>query len=154
MKRLAFSALLMALALSVLSAPATAPASAGFGWCRSDPIVLIDGHIADIFVTGPLTAPLKVTGPNQIVITTPPGVQRHLVLATLGFGRGEVVRFQTSEELKRTPQGVEIEVAVYVPSRDSSMDVGVEFAPNLLGLLAPERAYGKANSWVVLRTVL
>src|SRR5690606_4355013 len=150
MKRLAFAALLAVLSLSVVSAPTTA----GFGWCRSDPIVLIDGHIADIFVTGPLTAPLNVTGPNQIVITTPPGVTRYLVLSTLGSGRGAAVRFQTSNELKRTPRGVEIEVAVFVPSRASSMDVGVEFAPNLIGLLAPERASGKANSWVVLRTVI
>jgi hypothetical protein len=132
----------------------SAPASAGFGWCRSDPVVLIDGHIADIFVTGPLTAPLQVTGPNEIVITTPPDVDSYLVLSTLGFGRGEIVRFETSPSLKRTASGVEVKVAVYVPATDSSMPVGVEFAPDVVGVLWPERVEGTANSWVVLRTVI
>lgn len=154
MRRFAVGALLALLSLSMVAAPAT-PAAAGFGWCRSDPIVLIDGHIADIFLTAPLTAPLKVTGPNQFVITTPEGVDAHLILALIGFGRGEVVRFETSPELQRQANGqIEIEIAAYVPARDSSMPVGLEFAPNIVGLLWPERVEGTANSWLVLRTLL
>jgi hypothetical protein len=150
MKRLATAAILSLLAFTIVSAPT----SAGFGWCRSDPLVLIDGHVVDIFVTGPLLAPLMVTGPNTVVIKTPPDVDSHLILKDLGFGKGEVVYFEESPALKRTAHGVEVEVAVYVPARDSSMYVGIEFAPNIIGLLNPARAEGTANSWVILRTVL
>ena len=151
MKRILGAALLALLTLSV----AAAPASAGHGWCRSDPVLLIDNHIVDIWVTGPLLAPLKVTGPNQIVVTTPPGVDSYLILKTIGFGRGEEVTLRTSNDLQRTAAGgVEVEVAVYVPARDSSMPVGVEFARDILGILNPARASGTANEWVVLRTVL
>lgn len=147
--------LIMTFALIILAFTLTsAPASAGYGWCRTDPVVLIDGRIVNVTVTGPLLAPLKVTGPNQMVIRTPEDVDSYLVLKDLGFGRGEVVSFETTPRLKKTDQGIEVEVAVYVPARDSSMFVGVEFAPHIVGLLAPSKAEGTANEWVVLRTVL
>jgi hypothetical protein len=150
MRRFASAALFALLALTVIAAPT----SAGHGWCRSDPVVFIDNRIVDVWVTAPLLAPLKVTGPNQVVITTPTDVDGYLVLADLGFGRGEDVTFQTSPNLHRTANGVEVQVAVYVPSRDTSMFVGVEFAPDIVGLLAPTKASGTANQWVVLNTVL
>ena len=150
MKRIGTALVLATLVLMI----GAAPTSAGFGWCRSDPVVLIDGHIVDIWVTAPLLAPLKVTGPNTIVIKTPPGVDSHLVLKTLRFGKGEIVRFETSPRLKVSEQGTEVQVAVYVPAIDSSMPIGIEFAPDLIGILLPARAEGTANSWVVLNTVL
>lgn len=150
MRRLVTALTLALLALTI----AIAPVSAGHGWCRTDPIVLIDGRIVDIFITGPLDAPLKVTGPNQVVIRTPPDVNSYLVLKDLGFGRGEIVSFETTPQLERTEQGIEVEVAVYVPASDTSMFVGVEFAPNVLGLLNPSTVEGTANEWVVLEAVL
>lgn len=134
--------------------PATSsPAGAGAGWCRSDPIMLIQGNIVDIFVTGPLLAPLQVTGPNQIVVRTPPGIDSTLLLAGPGFGRGEKVTTETAHHLKVHDDEFEVEVRVYVPAR-SNIDIGVEFAPNILGILAPDTAEGKANKWVTLRTTL
>ena len=35
-------------------------ASASKAWCRTDPVVSIGGYVTDIFVAGPLTAPLLV----------------------------------------------------------------------------------------------
>lgn len=150
MKRYATAAILALIALTV----SAAPISAGHGWCRSDPLVQIDGRIVNIYVTAPLSAPLKVTGPTQVVVTTPPGVDSYLILSDLGFGRGEIVTFETSPALKTTEQGIEVKVAVFVPASDSSMPVGVEFAPEVIGILAPARAEGIANKWVVLKTVL
>src|SRR5690554_5944291 len=89
------------------------PATAGAGWCRTDPIVLINGRIVNIVITGPLLAPLKVTGPNQVVVKTPPNVPAHLVLADLGFLRGEIVRFEKSSDLQVTDAGIEVEVRVF-----------------------------------------
>lgn len=69
------------------------------GWCRSDPLILIDGHLADIVCDAPLEALFKVNGPTQIVVTVPHGVQANLVLAGPGFGRGEQVSFANSDLL-------------------------------------------------------
>lgn len=115
--------------------------------------MLIQGNIVDIFVTAPLLAPLKVTGPNQIVISTPPGIDSTLLLAGPGFGRGEKVQTETAQHLKVSDREFEVEVRVYVPAR-SNMDIGVEFAPNILGILSPDKASGKANEWITLRTTL
>jgi hypothetical protein len=115
---------------------------------------LIDGAIADVFVSAPLTAPLKVTGPTEVVITVPEGVETAVVLTDLGFGRGETVTFKESARLRRTADGVQLKVAVRVPARDDEMPVRVEFAPRILGILWPDSAEGTANDWVVLRTTI
>src|SRR5215207_4181515 len=93
---------------------------AGRTWCRTDPVVMIGGELADMFVAGPLTAPLQVTGPTRVNIIVPTGVDAWLVLADLGFGRGEVVTFQESADLQVTEQGIEVRVQVYVPATSST----------------------------------
>ena len=145
--------MLLALAAAILVAALSGQgAGAGVGWCRFDPIVLIDGEIADIFVAAPFDAPLRVTGPTEITVTVPVGVSTTLVLSDLGFGKGEIVRFEESRKLRRTASGIEIKIAVYVPTADGGMPVLVEFAPRLLGILAPTSAEGVSNTWVVLKT--
>ena len=145
--------LLCAIALvGLLGAPLAQDAAASKAWCRTDPLISVDGYLADVFVSGPLSALLTVTGPTEIVIAVPTGVDAWLVLADLGFGRGTNVSFQESDELTNTRSGVEIEVAVYVPSSDTEMPVRVEVAPRILGILWPASAEGIANEWVVLRT--
>ena len=145
----------VALALALLLVGTTVAGTvASKGWCRTDPVVLIDGAIADVFVSAPLTAPLKVTGPTEVVITVPEGVETAVVLTDLGFGRGETVTFKESARLRRTADGVQLKLAVRVPARDDEMPVRVEFAPRLLGILWPDSAEGTANDWVVLRTTI
>lgn len=140
--------------LTLAAVPATtSETNAGVGWCRTDPIMLIDGNIVDIFVTGPLLTPLYVTGPNHIVISVPREIDAHLVLAGPGFGRGEKVTVEKRSDLKVHGDSFEVEVKAYVPAR-KNIDIGVEFAPNVVGVLFPDRATGKANEWVTLRTTL
>jgi hypothetical protein len=143
----------LAIAL-LLIGTTVAGAAASKGWCRTDPVVLIDGAIADIFVSAPLTAPLQVTGPTEVVVTVPVGVETAVVLTDLGFGRGETVTFKESKRLRRTAEGVQVKVAVRVPARDDAMPVRVEFAPRILGILWPDSAEGTANDWVVLRSTI
>jgi hypothetical protein len=128
-------------------------ARAGRGWCRSDPVIIIDNVLADVFCTAPLTAPLSITGPTEIVISVPVGVKTLLVLAGPGFGRGERVRFAETNRLRQSRSAVEVEIAVYIPA-DERMDIGVEFAPRIVGILNPERAEGATNEWVTLKTTL
>ena len=127
------------------------PVGAIRGWCRSDPLIAINGDLADIFCTAPLTAPLYVTGPTEIVVTVPRGVRAKLILAGPGFGQGEEVRFDESRKLKETESGIEVNVAVWVPARNE-MEIGVEFAPRIIGILNPDRAQGTVNEWIRLGT--
>ena len=129
------------------------PALAGRGWCRSDPVVLIDGVLADVFTSGPLDALLTVTGPTQIVITTPQDVTISLAIPGLGFGRGERVTFQRSKKLKSTNEGIELKIAVFVPAK-KDFEVTVDFAPRVVGILKPRSADGRSNDWIDLSTKL
>lgn len=128
-------------------------ADAGRGWCRSDPLLLIDGILVDIFCTAPLSVLWQATGPTQIDVTVPDGVKATLVLAGIGFGRGERLRFANSKDLERTEDSIEVRVEVLVPAREN-LPIGVEFAPRILGILNPARAEGFANSIITLTTKL
>lgn len=150
MKRFLVSPVLVFVAVVALAGPV----AAGRSWCRTDPVIAVDGTLADVFVSGPVEAPLLVTGPTEIVVTVPVGVDAQLILAELGFGKGQVVTFRESPKLKRTATGIQLEIGVYVPAVDSDMPVRVEFAPRIVGLLAPESVEGTANQWVVLKTRL
>lgn len=149
------SRLLVVFTLVALATVVLAPgASAARAWCRTDPIVVIDGTLADVFVSGPLTAPLLVTGPTKLIITVPEGVSTQMILTDLGFLRGYDYQFKESSKLRKTRQGIEVRVQVYVPASDDSMPIKVEFAPRLLGLLWTDTASGTANEWITLNTVL
>ena len=59
-----------ALLAVVLGLGATAPgAEALRTWCRSDPVVTIEGTLVDVLVSAPFNAPLLVNGPNRVVVT-------------------------------------------------------------------------------------
>ena len=126
-------------------------ANAGIGWCRTDPVVVIDGQIADIFVSARFDDLTKVTGPTEIVVATPVGIDGQLAIATIGFGYGEKVTFQESPSLQVTTEGIELRIKFRVPARSDAMPIRVEFAPHLVGALAPVEADGHANEWIVLR---
>lgn len=128
------------------------PAAAYRGWCRSDPLVRIGGDFADIFAHAPPRILLDVSGPTAYRVTVPVGVETKLVLKGPGFGRGEKVTFGRSCNLKRTPAGIKVRVAMRVPAR-TKMPVRLEFAPRIVGLLNPESANGRTNEWVTLSTV-
>lgn len=146
--RLLTALLLVTLAFSVTTYGATA----GTSWCRSDPVLLIDGDLVSIFVAGPLTAPLEVTGPTKVIIAVPEGVQADLLLTDLGFGRGWDVSIEESPRLSKSRfSGTEVMVSVYVPAKTDDMTVRVEFAPRVLGILFPESSEGTSNSWVHLK---
>jgi hypothetical protein len=88
MKRFAMSALLTLVALLAI----TNGADAGLGWCRRDPIVVLNGVRVQILVAIPQEYEWNVTGPIQVVVSTPPGVSRQLVSTDAGFnGLGEQV---------------------------------------------------------------
>jgi hypothetical protein len=133
-------------------------ASAGIAWCRSDPVVVIDGQLADIFVASDLAMQFKATGPLQLVIALPPSSTGSVVLSDTGFGlHGYDVRFVTDASLTRTNRHTQVRVAVYAPATDSTLPVQVTFAPRdltagLTAILFGTSANGFANNWVSLTT--
>jgi hypothetical protein len=128
-------------------------AVAGRGWCRTDPVVLLDGEVADIWVASTVEAFTAVTGPTRIVVTVPVGTSTTLVLSDLGFGRGYDVSFAESAALARSAAALPAWIAVFVPA-DADLPVLVEFVPRIVGILAPASAEGSTNAWVTLETTL
>jgi hypothetical protein len=84
--------LLLALALNVQVT------EAGRLWCKADPVVMLDGRLISVNVSIPIEYVLLVDGPVQIEITTPPSVDRYLIVNDLGYLRGSVVTFKDSDE--------------------------------------------------------
>ena len=144
-----------ALAFSILTLAVAVPgAGAGVGWCRDDPVVVIDGQLADIFVSAQFEDLSKVNGPTQVVVSTPVGVEGQLAITGPGFGYGEHVRFAESKSLKVTSEGIEVRIKVKVPANSDAMPIRVEFAPHVVGILQPAAVEGNANEWISLRSLL
>lgn len=137
-------------ALVMLSSASTA--QAGKGWCRVDPIFIIDGQVTDVFVGSTLGALTSTTGPIKIVVTIPPETHAVKLLSDLGFGRGYDISIVTSDELVKTSDRTPVELKVYVPAKSDSLPVSVYFSPRLLGILNPVSVDGNANHWITLNS--
>jgi hypothetical protein len=137
----------LALALAVHSA------AASVGWCRSDPVVAVDGALGDVFISTPLDTLSKVTGQTQLVVSVPEGVDAALAAGGTGFGYGERVNIEKSSALKVQATGIEVELKVYVPA-SSNIPVSLEFARGGAGAVTPARTEGTANNWIVLQVLL
>ena len=144
-----------ALALVILTETFAAPsATAGVAWCRTDPVVVIDDQVADIFVSVRFDELTRVNGRTEIVITTPVDVDITLATPSAGFGHGENVTFKKSSALEKTDKGIDLRIEVHVPAQDD-IRVRVQFAPRVVGILNPRNARGEANEWIKLgKTVL
>jgi hypothetical protein len=69
----------------LLCGVASAPAGAGRLWCKTDPIISLDGRLVDITVSIPLDMIVAVNGPVQITVWTPNTVERHVIVPDLGL---------------------------------------------------------------------
>jgi hypothetical protein len=130
-------------------------ASAGRAWCRFDPIVMIDGQLADVFIGSTLTMLLSATGPINLNISIPQESKGSVVLMDLGFGRGYNINFIKTSNLTKTNRETPVIIDVYAPAKDSSLPVSVTFAPRSLGssltdILFGMSAEGNANEWMTL----
>jgi hypothetical protein len=130
-------------------------ASAGRAWCRFDPVVMIDGQLADVFIGSTLMMLLNATGPIKINISIPNDSKGSVVLVDLGFGRGYDIKFIKTSNLTKTRSQTPVIIEVYAPAKDSSLPVSATFAPRSLGssltdILFGMSAEGNANEWVTL----
>ncbi len=60
--------------------------SAARRWCSMDPIAVIDGRLADIFLASDVRLLLTATGPSIIRVGLPVGSKGTVILSDLGFG--------------------------------------------------------------------
>ena len=144
-------ALIAAIACTLSAQPG---ADASPMWCRSDPVVLIDGYLVDVFVSVPLDDLLRVTGTTRIEVSVPPGVSVALASPGVGFGYGEDVALRESPSLSVTRQGMEVRIKVFVPAADDAVPVLVQVAPRLIDILSPSTAEGHANEWVTQQATI
>ena len=144
-----------AAALAATQLPGARGASAGRAWCRVDPVVLIDGQLADIFLGSSVEMLVKASGPIKLRISIPEGSRGRVVLTDLGFGRGYDIAFVKTSALTRGDGRTPVIVEAYAPARDGSLPVSVTFAPrtldsSLADILFGMSAEGSANEWITL----
>lgn len=103
------STLIPLLALLVLALPAHAVL-----WCKTDPIVSLNGTQVQILVAIPAEYVPYANGPTDVTVGTPRGVDRQLLFTDPGFnGYGESVSFtDISGDLKTTTFPVLIPISV------------------------------------------
>ncbi len=149
--------LLSIVAALVLATSVAAPhAEAARGWCKVDPVILVDGQLADIYVGSTLEMLASATGPIKIEVLIPKGSKGAVILTDLGFLRGYKITFVQTSKLTRTKKHTQIQVRVYAPSK-KSLPVTVTFAPRSLGSSLKDILFGTSvdgwsNSWVTLTT--
>ena len=146
------------LAVLVLSLAFGAPqADAARGWCMADPLIMVDGQLADVFVSSDPAMLLKASGPIEMVITIPAGSKGSVILTDLGFLRGYKISFKQSSALQKTATHTQVKVSVYATNKGARLPVKVTFAPRTLSsglkaILFGQSVSGYSNSWVTLKT--
>ena len=144
------------IALGLMVGLTARDASAARGWCLADPVIMVDGQLADVFVTSDLAMLTAANGPIQLVIAIPKGSKGSVVLTDLGYGHGYKISFVQQANLTRTSHHTQIHIRAYVPAT-TALNVQVNFAPRslnagLTAILLGKTAEGVANSWFDLTT--
>jgi len=96
---------------------------AGRLWCKADPVVTLNGRIVSISLAIPLKYLLLVNGPTVIEITTPPDVDRRLIVNDVGFLHGSIVTFKDGEGTVQGRQ-IPVEINAFVPIDTSQLAPG------------------------------
>ena len=121
-------------------------------WCKTDPVVQIDGQTVHLYLSSYLAMHEAATGPARIEVTVPTGVEAVLRATDPGFGgQGYDVRFAESAALKNAPHHLQIRVRAYAPAGDDSLPVVVDVVPGGNGRLTGGSASGTANEWITLQ---
>ncbi len=115
---------------------------AGRLWCKADPIVTLNNRIVSISLAIPLEYLLLVDGPTIIEITTPPEVDRRLIVNDVGFLHGSIVRFKDGRgtvEDQRIPVRITASVSI-----DESRLAPGEIVPMEITVLTDDLLYETA----------
>ncbi len=93
-------------------------------WCKSDPVVRLNGTVVDMAIAIPLEYVLLVDGPVRYEIRTPRSTTRELLVTGPGFnGYGEEVVFTNGEGVVVDNQ-IPTRILVTVPIDESRLAPG------------------------------
>lgn len=113
------------------------PVGAGVTWCKTDPVVMLDGVIVDISSAIPLEYVPLVNGPVVYEVQTPKETSRQLILNDLGYnGHGSIVKFTNGNGVVRD-SNIPVRVTVHIPIDTSRLSPG-EQVPVELTIIAED----------------
>jgi hypothetical protein len=135
-RRLTTASCVSLLALLLLAMPA----AAGVSWCRSDPIVVLDGTEVQVWVAMESDYEHLVSGPIQVTIFTPNKVSKETTYLDDGFnGNGEEVRFRHRDKVADDGSfPVEIRVRVPLDNRLLYQEYGLTEIPVLIEVISSD----------------
>jgi hypothetical protein len=123
-------------------------ASAGIGWCRTDPLITVNGKTGHVYIDSTESMLSSATGPIQIEVRVPLGSIAAALPLDNGFGRGYAITFVEDPKLFARGSYSEVRVTVYVPAVDGSLPVKVTFHADSPSMDESSKT-GTANSWIL-----
>jgi hypothetical protein len=121
-------------------------------WCRSDPVVKINGHNANLYVSAYVRdmrlARKLALAATELIITVPRGVDVRDLAHDRGFGHGYLVHVVQTDELLASSLVVPVRVEARVPMRRDDVPIKVQFVPRRRGFLKSGEGRGRANAWI------
>lgn len=113
----------------------TVPAHADIVWCRTDPIITLNGAVVDLSTSIPFKYVPLVNGPISYQVTTPRGTDRQLVANDAGYnGYGTKVVFVDGSG-KVQNRKIPTTISVSIPIDTSRLAPG-EVVPTQLTIIA------------------
>jgi hypothetical protein len=140
--------LLIPLAVALMVVLQVQSASAAIGWCRTDPLITVNGRTGHVYIESSEAMLSSTTGPILVEVRVPVGSVAAAIPLDNGFGRGYTITFV--EDPRQFVRGSysEVRVAVYVPAVDGSLPVKVTFHADSPSLAESNKS-GTANNWIL-----
>jgi hypothetical protein len=152
LSRRALARLLTPLALALMLVLQVNTASAGIGWCRTDPLITVNGRTGHVYLDSTDAMMTSATGPILLEIRVPVGSTTAAVPLDSGFGYGYSITFKEDAELATRGPFSEVRVSAFVPAKDSSLPVKVTFHADRANLRESIKT-STANTWILTRVV-
>jgi hypothetical protein len=152
--RRSLARLLMPLAVALMLMLQVQSASAGISWCRTDPLISVNGKTGHVYVDSTEAMFGSATGPVVVEVLVPKGTLLTASAVPLdnGFGYGYTITFREDSRLAVRGNYVEVRVRVYAPALDGSLPVRVWFHADDLTNNDTIKT-STANAWIETGTV-
>jgi hypothetical protein len=135
------------------------PVAAGRQWCRVDPVFRFTDAgdplrtvTTNVNVLTEVGAEVDSTGPIELVVTVPEGIETELLSQDEGLGHGYDIAVESDTRGGRSRRHVKIAVAARVPATGRHR-IRLEFVPDSI-VEDADAAQGWTNDWIVVRTRL
>jgi hypothetical protein len=148
---------LFALAIAVIAVvPLTGRDSLASGWCRTDPIVSLNGHEGSIWLVTEVDPNWQPGTVAWIQIEHPRNVDAAVVFIDPNHGFSSYnVWLTPSRALKKTGKSIDVRVTIFtwIPQAPSS-GAGIEWANSAGGYPIAASVYGAVGNVLTLQTEL